>query len=75
MNQTAKVEPAENHAMDEDVMDEMESVEPTGLFDYAPEQANRTDTEILDEEFLDNYDDFSATDVIPDSFSVDSSEY
>jgi hypothetical protein len=75
MNQTAKAVPAENYAIDEEVMDEMENIEPTGLFDYAPDQENRTDAEILDEEFLDDYDDFSATDVITDHFALDSSEY
>jgi hypothetical protein len=75
MNQTAKAVSAENYAIDEEVMDEMESIEPTGMFDYAPEQENRTDAAILDEEFLDDYDDFSATDVIPDCFSLDSSDY
>ena len=52
----------------DDVMDEMENNEATGMFEYAPEPEHLSDAEILDESFLDDYEDFDATDVLEDDF-------
>ena len=68
MNHTAKVQPEPSYAMDDEVMEEMENNEATGLFEYAPEAEQLTDAEILDESFLDDFDDFDATDVLDEEF-------
>ncbi len=68
MNHTAKLQPEPSFSMDDEVMEEMENTEATGLFEYVPEADQPTDAEILDETFLDEYEDFDATDVLEDDF-------
>ncbi len=55
--------------MDDEVMEEMENAEATGLFEYAPEAEDLTDADILDDTFLDDYEDFDATDVLDQEFN------
>ena len=74
MNHTAKIDPTLNHALEDEVMDEMENNEATGLFEYKPGSTELSDAEILDEEFLDAYEDLDATDVLDDQFSFVSGE-
>ncbi len=69
MNHTAKVLPATSQAMDDEVMEEMENNEATGMFEYKPDPEQLTDAEILDDDFLDGYEDLEATDDIDDQFS------
>ena len=69
MNHTAKIDPAPNSAIDDDVMDEMENNEATEILDYKPESEQLTDAEILDDGFLDGYEDLDATDVLDTQFS------
>jgi len=74
MNHTAKIDTALIHAIDDDVMDEMENNEATGMFEYRPEAEELTDAEILDETFLDELEDFEATDVLDEQFSFNSAD-
>ena len=69
MKHTAKIDPALSSAIDDDVMDEMENNEATGMFEYKPESEHLTDAEIPDEEFLDEYEDLDAADVLDAQFS------
>lgn len=75
MNHTAKNDSTLINPIDEEVMDEMENNEATGLFEYAPESDQRTDAEILDEDFLDEYEDFDATDVLDENFALNPADY
>ena len=54
--------------MDDEVMEEMENDEATGLFEYVPSADQLTETEILYETFLDDYEDFDATDILDEEF-------
>jgi hypothetical protein len=69
MNHTAKIDPAPSSAIEDDVMDEMENNEATEIFEYKPESEQLTDAEILDDGFLDGYEDLDATDVLDTQFS------
>ena len=69
MKHTAKIDPALSSSIEGDVMDEMENNEATGILEYIPESEHLTDAEILDEEFLDGYEDLDATDVLDAQFS------
>ena len=42
MKHTAKIDPALSSAIDDDVMDEMENNEATGMFEYKPESEHLT---------------------------------
>lgn len=68
MNHTAKIQPDPSYSMDDEVMEEMENNEATGLFEYKPDSEQLTDADILDETFLDEYEDFDATDVLEEDF-------
>lgn len=68
MKHTAKLQSEPSYSMDDEVMEEMENNEATGLFDYVPSADQLTDAEILDETFLDDYEDFDATDVLDEEF-------
>lgn len=70
MNDTAKIDSTLNSPIDDEVMDEMENNEATGLFEYQPESDQLTDAEILDDNFLEEYEDFGATDVLDEHFTV-----
>jgi len=67
MNHTAKLDLAPSEALDNDVMEEMENNEATGIFDYKPDTVSLTDANIADDEFLDNYEDLDATDILDES--------
>lgn len=69
MNRSAKLQSESSYAMDDEVMEEMENAEATGLFEYAPEAEDLTDADILDDTFLDDYEDFDATDVLDQEFN------
>ncbi|MFL2547403.1 MAG: hypothetical protein ACJ0SL_08615 [Candidatus Rariloculaceae bacterium] len=75
MNQTAKIDSTLNQPIDDEVMEEMENNEATKLFDYKPESEHLTDAEILDETFLDDYDDLETTDILDENFSFNPSDY
>ena len=68
MSNTAKLQPDPSYSMDDEVMDEMENNEATGMFEYMPDAELLADAEILDDSFLDDYDDFDATDVLEEEF-------
>ena len=74
MNHTAKIDPALTTVIDDEVMDEMENNEATGMLEYKPGSERLTDAEILDDNFLDDYDDLDATDVLDDQLSFLSGE-
>jgi len=69
MSHTAKIDPAPSSAIDNDVMDEMENNEATEIFEYKPESEQLTDAEILDDGFLDEYEDLDMTDALDTQFS------
>ena len=69
MKHTAKIDPALSSSIEGDVMDEMENNEATGILEYILEPEHLTDAEVLDEEFLDGYEDLDATDVLDAQFS------
>ena len=75
MNHTAKSDSTLINPIDDEVMDEMENNEATGLFEYKPEADQPTDAEILDENFLDDYEDFDATDVLEENFAFNPADY
>ena len=68
MSNTAKLQPDPSYSMDDDVMEEMENNEATGMFEYTPDAELLSDAEILDDSFLDEYEDFDATDVLEEEF-------
>ena len=74
MNHTAKIDLTLSNAIDDDVMDEMENNEATGMFEYKPEPEHLTDTQILDETFLDEVEDFDATEILDEQFSFNATE-
>jgi hypothetical protein len=47
----------------------MENNEATEIFEYKPECEQLTDAEILDDGFLDGYEDVGTTDVLDTQFS------
>ena len=68
MDHTAKLHPEPSYSMDDEVMEEMENNEATGLFEYKPDAEQLTDADILDDTFLDEFEDFDATDILEDDF-------
>ena len=70
MNHTAKVDPTPGYAMDDDVINEVEKNEAPEMLEYQSDPNCLTDTEILDDRFLDNYDDLDAADVLDDQLSM-----
>ncbi len=69
MNHTAKVDPAPSDAMDDDVMNEMENIEATGVLEYKPDPNFLADSETLDDDFLDGYEDLDTEDSRDDELS------
>ncbi len=69
MNHTAKVDPAPSDAMDDDVMNEMENMEATGVLEYKPDPNVLADSETLDDGFLDGYEDLDIEDSRDDELS------
>ncbi len=69
MNHTAKVDPAPSDAMDDDVMNEMENMEATGVLEYKPDPNVLVDSETLDDGFLDGYEDLDTEDSRDDELS------
>ncbi len=70
MNHTAKVDPTPGYAMDDDVINEVEKNETPEMLQYQSDPNCLTDTEILDDRILDNYDDLDAADVLDDQLSI-----
>ncbi len=69
MNHTAKIDPTPSDAMDDDVMSETENIEATGVLEYRRNPNYVADSEALDDEFLDGYEDFDTEDVFDDELS------
>ena len=69
MTHTAKVDPAPSDAMDDDVMNEMENMEATGVLEYKPDPNVLADSETVDDDFLDGYKDLDAEDSSDDELS------
>ncbi len=69
MNHTAKVDPSPSDAMDDDVMNEMENIEATGVLEYKPDPNVLADSETLDDGFLDGYEDLDTEDSFDDELS------
>ncbi len=69
MTHTAKVDPAPSDAMDDDVMNEMENIEATGVLEYKPDPNVLADSETLDDGFLDGYEDLDTEDSRDDELS------
>ena len=69
MNHTAKVDPSPSDAMDDDVMNEMENIEATGVLEYKPDPNVLADSETLDDDFLDGYEDVDTEDSFDDELS------
>ncbi len=69
MTHTAKVDPAPSDAMDDDVMNEMENMEATGVLEYKPDPNVLADSETLDDGFLDGYEDLDTEDSRDDELS------
>ncbi len=69
MNHTAKVDPSPSDAMDDDVMNEMENIEATGVLEYKPDPNVLADSETLDDGFLDGYEDLDTEDSCDDELS------
>ncbi len=70
MNHTAKIDPTPGCAMDDDEINEVDKNEAPGMLEYQSDPNCLTDTEILDDRFLDNYDDLDAADVLDDQLSI-----
>ncbi len=70
MNHTAKIDPTPGYAMDDDVINEVEKNDAPEMLEYQSDPNCLTDTEILDDRFLDNYDDLDAADVLDDQLSM-----
>ena len=69
MTHTAKVDPAPSDAMDDDVMNEMENIEATGVLEYKPDPNVLVDSESIDDGFLDGYEDLDTEDSRDDELS------
>ncbi len=69
MSHTARIDPTPVDAIDDDVMNEMENVEATGVLEYKPDPERLTDTKNSDDGFLDGYDDIDRQDDLDDEFS------
>ena len=69
MNHTARIDPIPSDAIDDDVMNEMENIEATGVLEYKPDPDRLTDAETLDDGFLDGYDDIDTPDDLDDELS------
>ena len=69
MRHTAKIDPAPSDAMDNDVMNEMENFEATGIFEHKPDPDYLADSDALDDEFLEGYEHVEAEDVFDDELS------
>lgn len=69
MSHTARIDPTPVDAIDDDVMNEMENVEATGVLEYKPDPERLTDTETSNDGFLDGYDDIDRQDDLDDEFS------
>ena len=50
MNHTANVDPAPNHAIDDEIRDEPEKDETTKISEQEPDPIHRNDSEIFDDE-------------------------
>ena len=55
--------------MDDDVMNEMENIEATGVLEYKPDPNVLADSETLDDGFLDGYEDLDTEDSFDDELS------
>ncbi len=69
MTHTAKVDPAPSDAMDDDVINDMENMEATGVLEYKPDPNVLADSETLDDGFLDGYEDLDTEDSRDDELS------
>ena len=69
MSHTARIDPTPVDAIDDDVMNEMENVEATGVLEYKPYPERLTDTETSDDGFLDGYDEIDRQDDLDDELS------
>ena len=70
MNHTAKIDPTPGYAMDDDVINEVDKNGAPEMLEYQSDPNCLTDTEILDDRFLENYDDLDAADVLDDQLSI-----
>jgi hypothetical protein len=69
MNHTARIDPTPVDAIDDDVMNEMENIEATGVLEYKPDPNRLTDAKTSDDGFLDGYDDIDRQDDLDDELS------
>lgn len=69
MNQTARINPTPVDTIDDDVMNEMENIEATGVLEYKPDAERLSDAETSDDGFLDGYDDIDRQDDLDDELS------
>lgn len=69
MNHTARIDPTPVDAIDDDVMNEMENIEATGVLEYKPDPNVLVDSETVDDGFLDGYEDLDTEDSRDDELS------
>ncbi len=69
MNHTARIDSTSVDPMDDDVMNEMENIEATGVLEYKPDPNRLTDAESPDDGFLDGFDDIDTQDDFDDELS------
>jgi hypothetical protein len=69
MSHTARIDPTPVDTIDDDVMNEMENVEATGVLEYKPDPERLIDAETSDDGFLDGYDDIDRQDDLDDELS------
>ena len=69
MNHTAKTDPISSYATDDDAMNEVEHNEATGMLEFDSDPNYLTDTEILDDGFLDDYADLDTADEFDEQLS------
>lgn len=69
MNHTAKIDPIPSYAADDDAINEVEPNEAAGMVKYDSDPNYLTDAEILDDGFLDGYEELDAADGFDEQLS------